>query len=358
MEELRLTKELRTLTIDPEFRDLIPPLAEDEHRMLEDSIVANGCESPLFVWNEIIVDGHNRYEICQKHSIPFVVVEKDFADRDAALMWIITTQLGRRNLTTYQKGELALKFEPLMKARARKRQSTSTGGAVPQLTQNSAEAEKGEARDQIGKLVGVSHDTIKKVKKLADTADDETKQKLRRGDVSINKAYNELMQREHDGETKVCERCHEEKPVSDFHIPSNRHGFSALCKQCESEVDKAAKAAAEVAAQTTEPVETQPMPAPISARDPCPIPGMVMYKGAPIHVRTALPDEPGMFAHIIDLVQFASDAFLANIRTAMELYTSGMASEANTEAIINLLDNTADCAEEMVANRMKEMYKK
>lgn len=388
MEELRLTKELRTLTIDPEFRDLIPPLAEDEHRLLEDSIVANGCESPLFVWDGIIVDGHNRYEICQKHGVPFAVVEKDFADRDAALMWIITTQLGRRNLTTYQKGELALKFEPLMKKEAKERQGQRTD--LINIPKNSAESsvdamkalakerqgrrtdlsnnippmlagsspERGDSRDALGKVAGVSHGTLQKVKKLADAADDETKQKLRRGDVSINKAYNELMQKEHDGETKVCERCHEEKPVSDFHIPSNRHGFSALCKQCESEVDKAAKAAAEVAAQTTEPVETQPMPAPIPAPAPCPISGMVMYKGAPIHVRTALPDEPGMFEHIIDLVQFASDAFLANIKTAMELYTRGMASEANTEAIINLLDNTADTAEEMVDNRIKEMYSK
>ena len=114
MEELRLMKELRELTIDPEFRDLIPPLAEEERRILEESIVANGCESPLTIWNDTIVDGHNRYDICRKHSIPFAVLEKDFADRDAALLWMIQTQLGRRNLTAYQKSELALRFEPLM----------------------------------------------------------------------------------------------------------------------------------------------------------------------------------------------------------------------------------------------------
>ena len=91
MEELRLTKELRTLTIDPEFRDLIPPLTEEERKLLEDSIVVNGCESPLFIWNGVIVDGHNRYDICRKHGIPFAVVEKDFTSRDAALMWIIQT---------------------------------------------------------------------------------------------------------------------------------------------------------------------------------------------------------------------------------------------------------------------------
>ena len=109
------------------------------------------------------------------------------------------------------------------------------------------------------------------------------------------------------------------------------------------EAEAAAKAAAEVASQTTTPVETQP------------VPGMVLYKGAPIHVTTPLPDEPDMFAHIIDLVKFAGDSFLANIKTAMRLYTGGMASEINNEAICKLLDGVASRAEEIVDDRMKEM---
>ena len=82
MEELKLTKDLRALTIDPEFRDLIPSPSDEERALLEDSIVANGCESPLFIWNGVIVDGHNRYEICQKHSIPFAVVVELSIKRD------------------------------------------------------------------------------------------------------------------------------------------------------------------------------------------------------------------------------------------------------------------------------------
>lgn len=342
MEELRLAKELRELTIDPEFRDLIPSLTDEERRLLEESIVANGCESPLTVWNNTIVDGHNRYDICRKHSIPFAVLEKDFADRDAALLWMIQAQLGRRNLTAYQKTELALRFEPLLKAQARERQGRRTD--MMNIPQNSSESSSDtETRKQIGKLAGVSHDTIKKVKKLNASADDETKRKLRRGEVTINGAYTELMKKEHAGETKTCERCHQEKPVSDFNIPSKRHDFSALCKKCEAEVDAAAKAAAEVAAHTTEPVETQPLP------------GMAMYKGAPIHVATPLPDEPDMFKHIMDLVKFAGDSFLANIKTAMRLYTGGMASETNNDAILELLDGIATQAEQIVENRLKEM---
>jgi hypothetical protein len=52
---------------------------------------------------QTIVDGHNRYDICQEHGIPFAIMEKEFENRDEALMWMISTQLGRRNLTTYQK---------------------------------------------------------------------------------------------------------------------------------------------------------------------------------------------------------------------------------------------------------------
>ena len=64
-------KKVYELTVDPEFRDLIPPLNEEELKLLEESLVADGCESPLTVWNGVIVDGHNRYAICRKHDIPF-----------------------------------------------------------------------------------------------------------------------------------------------------------------------------------------------------------------------------------------------------------------------------------------------
>ena len=77
-------KKLYDLTIDPEFRDLIPPLSEEERKLLEDSIASNGCESPIIVWNGIIVDGHNRYAVCKKRGVPFSLQEKEFENRDTA----------------------------------------------------------------------------------------------------------------------------------------------------------------------------------------------------------------------------------------------------------------------------------
>jgi hypothetical protein len=70
--------------------------------MLEESLVAHGCMNPLVLWNGIPIDGHNRYEICKKHRIHFHTVDKEFGSRDEVLIWIISTQVARRNLTPLQ----------------------------------------------------------------------------------------------------------------------------------------------------------------------------------------------------------------------------------------------------------------
>ena len=95
---------LRRLKIDPEFEGKIPPLREAELQQLEENILADGVViNPLIVWDGVIVDGHNRYRILQKHpEIQFATYEKQFPDRYAAIAWICKNQLGRRNLTPQQ----------------------------------------------------------------------------------------------------------------------------------------------------------------------------------------------------------------------------------------------------------------
>ena len=46
----------------------------------------------------ILLDGHNRLAIAQKHDLPYRTQDFDLPDRAAAREWIITNQLGRRNL--------------------------------------------------------------------------------------------------------------------------------------------------------------------------------------------------------------------------------------------------------------------
>ena len=93
------------LKIDPEFQSQIPPLTDDEFKQLEENILKEGkLISPLIVWNNTLVDGHNRYAILQKHpEIYFSSMPLPFESREEVLAWICKNQLGRRNLTPEQK---------------------------------------------------------------------------------------------------------------------------------------------------------------------------------------------------------------------------------------------------------------
>ncbi len=90
---------LPILKIAPEFKDLIRPLRRKEYLQLEENILDEGCRDPIIIWNDYIIDGHNRYSICTKYSIPFNTISKDFASREEVIVWICKNQLGRRNIT-------------------------------------------------------------------------------------------------------------------------------------------------------------------------------------------------------------------------------------------------------------------
>jgi ParB-like chromosome segregation protein Spo0J len=131
-----MMQHIEILHIDPEFQALIHPLSPDELTHLEANIQAEGCRDPLVLWNGTIIDGHHRYSICTQHNVPFTTVEREFASRDEAKQWIIRNQFGRRNLSDYSRGELALQLEELLAAQAKARQGTRTD-LHPNIVQNS-----------------------------------------------------------------------------------------------------------------------------------------------------------------------------------------------------------------------------
>ena len=329
-------KKLWTLKVDDELRDLIPSLSAEERKMLEESIVANGCEMPILVWNDTIVDGHNRYDICREHGIPFAKEEKQFQSRSEVKLWMLRNQLGRRNLNSFQRSEMALKLKDTVAELSEKRMRAGVkveadpGEIFPQGP------EKGRTLDKLGKLAGVSGRTLKKVETIIENADEDTKNELRKGRKKIQSAYEDVVKKMKPEETRICERCHQEKPVVAFSMPSDRTSFSPLCKECEREVDEAAKMAAKVASETTEPVETYP------------VQGMAMYKGHPIHIGSVPEDKPEMFSQVQGLLDFAVHGYLADVREAMKWFGPNMRTPENVEKVEALIMNTCESALKML----------
>jgi hypothetical protein len=100
------------VVIDPQFRSFITPLAEDEKDKLHRNLLLDGCREPLVVWQgqNILLDGHHRFEICTKYNLSYQIVYVNCSSRESAFNWIINNQLGRRNLTpeamSYLRGKL------------------------------------------------------------------------------------------------------------------------------------------------------------------------------------------------------------------------------------------------------------
>ena len=257
-----LEKGLWELKIDPDFEELLSPLDKETYDTLESSIKRCGCTETVKTWNRFIIDGHNRYKACWKLNEPFGVTEMEFADKSEVILWMIDLQIGRRNVTAFQRTALALKKKEIYEQKAKDRMLA--GVKVDNPSQNSDQGStKGRTDEHIAKDARVSRDTVSRVKKLQKYADEDTKRKLRRGEMSINKAYTETILKKHEGETKVCERCGKEKPVLEF--PRSRGGlfFLPVCKECskleaptmstqpECESNKALSVAEEVSPQTS-----------------------------------------------------------------------------------------------------------
>jgi ParB-like chromosome segregation protein Spo0J len=184
---------MKELTIIDELKNLLPPLTDAEFTGLEESILTDGCLSPLVVWNNILIDGHHRYEICRKHQIPYAVKNVELDNLENAKFWTWQHQENRRNLTPYHRGELALRFKEVIAAKAKERQRAAGGNHKGQPVPSKS-AEPKDTRQELAEMAGVATSTLGQVEYISEHADEETKSKLRRGEkgTSINKEYKRL----------------------------------------------------------------------------------------------------------------------------------------------------------------------
>ena len=181
------------LKIDPEFQSQIPPLTDDEFKQLEENILKEGkLLSPLIVWGNTLVDGHNRYAILQKHpEIYFSTMPLPFESREEVLAWICKNQLGRRNLTPEQKYYLMGKqYEAEKAAHGGDRKSSDAKSSS--LNANLIDSTK--TCDRIAAENGVSKDTIIRASKymkgveIAEELIPGLKQSILSGQTKVSKA--------------------------------------------------------------------------------------------------------------------------------------------------------------------------
>ena len=157
------TSPLMNITVNEDLRAYIDPLTPDEHAALERSLLTEGCRDALVLWGEVLVDGHNRYGICSKHGIPFNTVQNSrFKSIDDVHLWMIDQHLGRRSVSDFQRGVLALRKKDILAARVL---PTPSEAATPgqQSSEPAAAPDRLVTREAIAKAARISSNTISQI---------------------------------------------------------------------------------------------------------------------------------------------------------------------------------------------------
>ena len=191
---IEYTSAERTPTILPDLAELLPPLSGEQLAALEKDILQNGCYAPIIVNEDlVVVDGHNRQQICTRHDLPYKMAVFAFDDLLEAKQWALDTQKGRRNLDKWELGKIALKLKPDIEARAKANMSAGGGD------QKSEHARSGSAtlpnlppvdtRKELADSVGLGERTMGKVMQIDEHAPAAVKEALDKKELSIHQGY-------------------------------------------------------------------------------------------------------------------------------------------------------------------------
>ena len=177
----------------PEMEQLLPPLSGEQFSSLENDILENGCYAPIIVNEDmVIVDGHNRFRICEKHGLPYKMLVFSFVGLLEAKQWALDTQKGRRNLDKWELGQIALRLKPDIEARAKANQSSAGGDKSDKgaLSVNSPKAlQPIDTRKEMARAVGIGEQVMGRIAQLSENAPPSLKEALENKKVSVNRGW-------------------------------------------------------------------------------------------------------------------------------------------------------------------------
>ena len=178
------------ITVNEELLAYIDPLTPEEHAALERSLLAEGCRDALVLWGDVLVDGHNRYGICMKHGIAFNTVQNThFQSMDDVHLWMIEQHLGRRSVSDFQRGVLALRKKDILSARLQPAAGDASAAASESVAaEPQPVSEPVPSREAIARSARISSNTVNQIEKIQKSAAPELVAAVKAGTISINAA--------------------------------------------------------------------------------------------------------------------------------------------------------------------------
>ena len=186
---------MKPLTVNPEYRNLVPRPTKEEYRALEADILEKmeATEPIIINQNDVILDGHTRYEICLKHGLFYRTEARTFESELDEKIFVVDVNLKRRHLTDMQKILLAKPLDDLLAEKAKRQQGTRTD-----LTFSSKEEKVApiDTAKEVAKQIGVSKSTYERGKKIRDEGTPEEIQEASSKPKQITRVHNKIKKRQ------------------------------------------------------------------------------------------------------------------------------------------------------------------
>lgn len=194
-----------------DFQEIFP-YDENAARVIAESIEAHGydktqvihlakiLEEPDTIDSPIRIDGRHRVEACRMahiEEIPAYI--HTFETRQQALIYAYELQLNRRNLEPYQKLDAMAKLDQL-KNPGKKTDSEETTG---------------KSAEEMADMLGVSTRTAERMRNIINNGDEETVEKVKKGEISISKADKIINDKKPSKKTKKKAEETKEDEISD-----------------------------------------------------------------------------------------------------------------------------------------------
>lgn len=227
---------MKELKINPRFEKFSPKKKQDEIDELRKSLKEKGyIGAAILTWHGYIVDGHNRYYMCKELGVEIGddnIEEIDLGDNAEeidAMDWMLTHQLSSKNLSVGEKLAMTEEFqkEVALENEKKKKEGNKLGADITNNKTVSLQLEAKRNREtntdrQIAKKAGVGVGTVARYNRVMNSDDENLKEKVKSGEVTVNKAYEEVRKKE----TRICKVCGKEKKLIDF------FGNDTICKEC------------------------------------------------------------------------------------------------------------------------------
>lgn len=232
---------MKELKINPRFEKFSPKKKQDEIDELRKSLREKGyVGAPILTWHGYIVDGHNRYNMCKELDVK-IDLEKnveeidlgDDADEIDAMDWMLTHQLSSKNLTVGEKLAMATEFKKEVALENEKKRKETVGRPSKencnpigvQFPDDTRPRSETWTDTQTAKKAGVGVGTVARYNRVMNSDDENLKEKVNSGEITVNKAYEEVRKKE----VRKCRVCGKEKKIIDF------FGSDTICKECVRE---------------------------------------------------------------------------------------------------------------------------